>query len=181
MRRLLPFAMLSGAMLSGMVLLPAAASGAEMKIGYVDLQRALNEVEEGKAAKAALKAKFDQSQAKIKKEEDALAARKDELAKKRLAMDEATLRQKADELEQEFMRVSNVFSKLQKELSDEERQATNRIFSRMRVLIAEYAEKNGFTFVFDQSGAALVYGPPSLDLTNELIRLYNDAHKPSKK
>ncbi len=41
--------------------LPAQAR-AEQKIAYVDMQRALNEIDEGKAAKAALKREFDQKQ-----------------------------------------------------------------------------------------------------------------------
>ena len=39
-----------------------AVARAQQKIAYVDLQRALNEVEEGKAAKAALKKEFDSKQ-----------------------------------------------------------------------------------------------------------------------
>lgn len=166
--------------LFALALLPAAALADDMKIGYVDLQRALNEVEEGKAAKAALKAKFDRSQSQLDKEQNALKARKEELDKKRLAMDEATLRQKAEELDKEFMRVSGVYSQLQKELSEEEREATTRIFGKMRALIADYAEKNGFTYVFELNESGLLYGPPSMELTNELVRLYNAANKPKK-
>jgi len=31
--------------------------------------------------------------------------------------------------------------------------------------------------VFEKTDSGLVYAPPSLDLTNELVRLYNDSHK----
>lgn len=155
----------------------ASASG-EVKIGYVDLQRALNEVEDGKNAKARLKAKFDASQKQLDQEQKALLARKDELDKKRLAMDESTLRQRMEELDREMVRLSGLFSKLQKELSEEERQATGEIFGKMRVLIGQIAEKEGFTYVFEANESGLLHGPPSLDLTNDLVRRYNAVHRP---
>jgi len=175
MGRILPLAVIAA------ILLPISAHAADMKIGYVDLQRALNEVEEGRTAKARLKAKFDKSQAQLDKEQTSLKARKEELDKKRLAMDEATLRQKAEELDKEFVRVSGLYSKLQKELSDEEREATAQIFKKMRALIADLAEKQGFTYVLEMNESGLLYGPPSLDLTNELVRAYNTANTSAKK
>src|SRR4051812_49298876 len=147
---------------------------ADTKIGYVDLQRALNEVDEGRQAKARLESKFKKSQDQLNKEQGDLQKKKEELDKKRLAMDEATVRQKADELDKELVRVTNLFSKLQKELSDEERAATQEIFRKMRLLIGQIAEKEGFDYVFDANESGLVYAPPSQDLTNELVRRYNE-------
>ncbi|HEY0840928.1 MAG TPA: OmpH family outer membrane protein [Vulgatibacter sp.] len=175
MGRILPLAAIAA------VLLPIAAHAADVKIGYVDLQRALNEVEEGQSAKARLKAKFEKSQAQLDKEQASLKARKEELDKKRLAMDEATLRQKAEELDKDFVRLSGLYSKLQKELSDEERDVTSQIFARMRALIADLAVKQDFTYVLEMNESGLLFGPPSMDLTNELVRAYNGAHKASAK
>lgn len=167
---------LAAAIVVGALALPTAAFAQE-KLGYVDLQRALNEVEEGKAAKARLKQKFERSQAQLDKEQNALKARKEELDKKRTAMDETTLRQKAEELDRELVRVSGLYAKLQKELSEEERRATADIFAKMRSLIGQIAEKEGFAFVFEVNESGLLYAPPSLDLTNELVRRYNSGSK----
>jgi len=51
-------------LLLALALVPAAAR-AEQKIGYVDLQRALNEVEEGKTAKALLQKDFAEKQKQL--------------------------------------------------------------------------------------------------------------------
>jgi outer membrane protein len=158
------------------VLLPRVAA-AEVKIAYVDLQRALNEVEEGKSAKAKLKKKFEKSQQQLDAEQEALKKKKEELDKKKLAMDEATLRQKAEELDREMVRVSGIYAKLQKELTEEERKATGEIFKKMRDLIAGLAEKEGLSFVLEANESGLLYGPPSMDLTNDLVRSYNEKYK----
>jgi outer membrane protein len=172
---------LAAAVLAGALALPAAAQAqVQEKMGYVDLQRALNEVEEGKAAKARLKERFDRSQAQLDKEQKALQAKKEELDKKRMAMDEATLRKQLEELDRELVRVSGLYAKLQKELSDEERKATGEIFAKMRQVIAQIAEQEGLTFVFEVNESGLLYAPPALDLTNELVRRYNAGSKGGK-
>jgi len=158
------------------LLLPGAANAAD-KIGYVNLQRALNEVAEGQAAKARLKAKFEASQKQLDQEQNALKARKDELDKKRLAMDDATLRQKMGELDQEMVRVSGLYARLQKELSEEEAKATKDIFAKMQQLVGQIAQAEGFSYVFEANESGIVYGPPSLDLTNDLVRKYNATYK----
>lgn len=156
---------------------PIAALAAEQKLGFVDLQRALNEVEEGKGAKAKLKKKFEKAQAQLDTEQESLKKKKEELDKKRLAMDEATLRAKAEELDREMVRVSGIYAKLQKELTEEERKATADIFKKMRELIVQIAEKEGFSFVFEANESGLLHAPQSLDLTNQLVRAYNEKHK----
>ena len=48
----------------------AAAAAQEIKIGYVDLQRALNEWEAGKAAKERFKMQVDKLQGDLKKQKE---------------------------------------------------------------------------------------------------------------
>jgi len=157
--------------------LPAAASAADLKIGYVNLQRALNEVDEGRVAKEKLRAQFEESQRQLDKEQQALRARKEELDKKRLAMDEATLREKMAELDREMVRVSNLYAKLQKELAEAEARATQDIFAKMQTLVGQIAKQEGFTFVLESNEAGIVHAPAALDLTNDLVRRYNATHK----
>jgi outer membrane protein len=50
------------------------------------------------------------------------------------------------------------------------------IIDRMAGIVREIAEADGFTMVFERNDSGLVYAPPALDLTNELIRKYNSRH-----
>ena len=152
-------------------LLPAAAS-AEQKIGYVDLQRALNEVDEGKAAKALLKRDFDEKQKQLdgkKSEFDKLQA---DFEKQAMVMSEQARKDKGQDLERRARELQALFVNLQKDLSDREREATRGIFDKMSQIVAEIAEADGFSIVLEKN-SGLVYAPASLDLTNELIRKFN--------
>lgn len=149
-----------------------AAARAEQKIGFVDLQRALNEVDEGKAAKALLKKDFDEKQKQLdakKTEFDKLQA---DLEKQAVVMSDAAKKEKAGELDRRARELQGLFVQLQKDLSDREREATRGIFDRMGGIVREIAEADGFTIVLEK-GAGIVYAPSSLDLTSELIRKYN--------
>src|SRR4051812_42344510 len=72
---------------------------ADTKFGYVDLQRALTEVEEGRAAKARLQSMLDQKQKDLDKEQEVLRKEKDVLDKQASAMSEETRVAKQTELQ----------------------------------------------------------------------------------
>lgn len=160
------------AALSLALLLAPVAARAEQKIGYVDLQRALNEVDEGKAAKALLKRDFDEKQKQLdakKAEFDRLQA---EFEKQAVVMSDQAKRDKATDLDRRAREMQALFVNLQKDLSEREQQATRGIFDKMAAIVREIAEADGFTIVLEK-GSGLIYAPPSLDLTNELIRKFN--------
>ncbi len=149
-----------------------AAARAEQKIGYVDLQRALNEVDEGKAAKALLQKDFAEKQKTLDAKKAEFEKLQADFEKQSVVMSEQARKDKTADLDRRARDLQGLFVNLQKELSDRERDATRGIFDRMNGIVREIAEADGFTYVFEK-GAGIVYGPPSLDLTNELIRKYN--------
>jgi len=160
---------------------PAAASAQVPKIGYVDLQRALNEVEEGKAARALLKKDFDEKQKQLDARRTDFEKLQQEFEKQAVVMSDQAKRDKAGELERKARELGALFQQLQADLSKREGEATRGIFDRMAGVVREIAEADGFTMVFERNDAGLIYAPPSLDLTNELIRKYNARFGAGKK
>lgn len=153
--------------------LPAVASAQTLKIGVVDLQRAMVEVGEGKAARSRLESRFKTSQQRLDKEQEALKKRMDDLEKKSLAMDEETLRKQRTEIQQEMMRVTNLYTQLQKELRDEEQKATQDIVGKLRGLIRTLADNKGFAYVLEKNESGLLHWPAANDFTDDLIRAYD--------
>ncbi len=148
---------------------------AEQKLGIVDLQRALNEVDEGKAAKALLKKDFDDKQKHLDAKKAEFDKLQGDLEKQAVVMSDSAKKEKAADLDRRARELQGLFVQLQKDLSEREREATKGIFDRMAVIVQEIAEADGFTVVLEK-GAGVVYAPASLDVTNELIRKYNARH-----
>ena len=155
---------------------PSAAL-ADFKAGYVDLQRALLEVEEGRAAKARLQKTLEDKQKEIDREQEGLRKEKEMLDKQASAMSEETRIQKATELQKKIFDLSQKWEKGRAEMANKERTELQAIFGKMDPIIAEIAQREGLTMVFEKSDSGLVWAPASLDLTNELVRLYNNQHK----
>jgi outer membrane protein len=168
--------LLLGTTLSLLLLAPAAQ--AQVKIGFVDLQRALNEVDDGKSAKAVLKKDFDEKQKQIDQKRTEFEKMKGEFEKQSVVMADQARRDKAAELDRKALELQQYFVQLQKDLSDRERDVTRGIFDKMAGLVREIAEADGFTMIFERTDSGLVYAPPALDLTNELIRKYNARFPP---
>ena len=148
---------------------------AEAKLGYVDLQRALSEVVDGKSAKAKLKKEFDLRQKQLDERQEELKKMQADLQAKGDAMSEDSRHAKQAEMDQKLMDVSRLYAQLQKELTQKEHDATKPIFVKMSAIVKSIAEAENVAMVFEKTDSGLFYAQPSLDLTNELIRRYNSA------
>ena len=155
----------------------ATVAKADLKIGYVDLQRALMEVDEGRAAKNRLQSMMEAKQKEIDREQEALRKESELLEKQRMAMSEDTLRQKQIEMQKKLMELQQKWQKSSAEMDQKQRTELSSIFAKMDPIIAEIAEREGMTMVFDKADSGLVFAPPSLDITNDLVRAYNNKHK----
>jgi outer membrane protein len=163
---------LLGVLLS--VAMPRAALAQEpIKLGYVDLQRALNETEDGRKAKAQLKKVFDAKQKELDEQQEDFKKLKEDLDKKRTLMNPDLVRTKEQELAAKFEKVQASYLRHQKDLQEKEGEVTQKIFERMQRIILRIAQAENFTMVLDKGQAGIIFAKQHLDLTNEVIRRYN--------
>jgi outer membrane protein len=155
------------------LLLTGNIARAQTKVAYVDLQRALNEVADGRNAKAKLKKEFDVRQKELDDKQEELKKMQADLQAKGDVMTEDARRKAQAEMDQKLMAVSRLYATLQKELQQKEHDATKGIFARMSTIIKSIAEAENVSMVFEKTDSGLLFALPSLDLTNELIRRYN--------
>ncbi len=149
---------------------------AELKLGYVDLQRALGEVGEGILAKNKLKGEIDAKKAELEREQKKLRDDSLVLDRQSSAMSEEVRVEKMKELQQRMMSLSEKGQKLQVEFIEKERVELKKIFDRMDPIVASIAQRDGLSVVLEKSDSGLVYALPSMDLTNELVRTYNEKY-----
>lgn len=156
-----------------LLLVPTLAR-AELKVGYVDLQRALSEVEEGRSAKARLQSLLAAKQKEIDKEQESLRKEKELLDKQASAMSEESRVQKQTDLQKRLFELAQKWEKGKADMGTKERSELQVIFAKMDPIIATIAQREGMTMVFEKTDSGLVFAPAQLDLTNELVRMYND-------
>ena len=144
----------------------------DVKLGYVDLRRALYETEDGRRARANLKKDFDKKQKELDEQQEEVKKAIEDLNKKRTLLPAETVRQKEAELQERVGKVQQTYMRHQQDLAAKEEQATQPIVERLQRIIGKIAIAENFTMVLDKS-AGVVYAKPHLDLTNEVIRRFN--------
>ena len=155
------------------------AQAADDKIGYVDLQRALEETNDGKAAKAKLKSDFDKKQKELDEKQEELKKAKEDFDKKSALMKDDAKAKAAGDLQARFLQLQETFGRLQKDLATKESEATRGILAKLSGVVQKIAEREHFAMVLERS-SSVVYGKPALDVTNEVIRTYNSQNGTKK-
>jgi Outer membrane protein len=164
---------LIGLVIAAALIRPALAE--EVKLGFVDLQRALAETEDGRKARSSLKKTFDQKQKELDEQQEEVKKAIEDLNKKRTLLPADTVRQKEAELQERVAKVQQTYLRHQQDLGDREREATQPIVDRLQRIIAKIAAAENFTMIFQRE--AMAFAKPHLDLTNEVIRRYNSGEE----
>ena len=157
--------------------LAASARAAEMKIGYVDLQRALNESEAGKAAKERFKVQVDKLQVDLKKKKDQLDGMKEQLEKKASVMKPDEARNLESDYQKKLRDFERAYKDSQGELQQKDNELTVELLKELQVVIEEFGKEQGYSIILEQSSSSVLYGAADLDLTEQIIARYNARKK----
>jgi outer membrane protein len=155
------------------VALGATAAQAEVKLAFVDMQRALLQVKDGKAAKKTLEKMKAARQAEVEKRQAELKGLQEDFLKQKDFMKPDVRQQKQRELQQQMVGLQQTFAKLQRELAMEEAKVTKAIFARMARILAKIGKDRGLTMVYEKTESSVLWAPKELDLTDEVIRRYD--------
>jgi outer membrane protein len=162
---------IAGVVLLGLMASPVLADN--VKIGYVDLQRALNESNAGKRARDEFKSQVDKAQASLKKQKDEVDALREQLAKKSMVMKD----EERSNLEKELARKGRDFERAykdsQSDLQAKDNELTAGILRGLQKVIKRYGDKEGYTLILENSSNAVLYSAKDADLTDTIVKLYN--------
>jgi outer membrane protein len=154
---------------------PALATAQDLKVGYVDYQKVLLEVEDGKAAKSRLQKWVESREKEIAQEQQNLLKEKETLEKQASAMSEDVRAQKAADFQKKYLELMQKFEKSRAEVAEKERKEMEPIIGKIDEVINRIAQRDGLSMVFEKRDSGLVYALSQFDLTNEVIRNYNSA------
>lgn len=145
-----------------------------LKIGVVDLNRALNESEEGIRSKSMLEAEGRKKQEEFKQEEEELRTLINDLQNNLLLTEEA----KAEKEEEIKLRESELRQKgraFQNELRNKERMLTESIFKELKASIRTISIRENYDMVLEKTASEIILymKPESVDITQKVIDHFN--------
>lgn len=153
--------------------LSVSAHAADIKIGTVNFQKALNEVEQGKKAKSALKAEFDAKQKKLQVQEDELKKMQAEFEKQKAVLSQDALIAKQKTFQEKYAELQKNFAGYRDELMGRESKMTGQILQNLKTVVADLGQKGGFSLVMESSADTVLYVQSKEDLTDSVIKAYN--------
>jgi len=145
---------------------------ADIKMGYVEMQRALNSSEAGKEAKEQLAARLKNYQEQINVKQDELKRLKDDLEKQGMLLSDAARANKEKDYQQKLKEFQRFTKDAQDELQQRDEEFTRKILEGMEKVIQEYGRKHGYTFIFVRN-ENMLFVDEKADLTNEVLKLFN--------
>lgn len=164
-----------GALLT-VLLLATPALAADNKIGYVDLQKALNTSEAGKAAKERISKKVKEYEGTIDSRQKEIKKLKEELEKQAMLLSEEARGAKERDYQQKVKEFQRFTKDIQEELQQKDADFTKQILEELFKVIKEVGEKEGYTLILEQSESSILYADEKVNLTDKVIKAF-DAKK----
>jgi outer membrane protein len=167
------FALPLFAVLAFSALVPRTTSAQATKIAVVDLQRAINETEDGRKAKDRLKKLFESRQQGLDKKQTELKKLKDELDQQKNVLSRDALEAKVESYQKQLVELQQVYVDYQRELAEKEGELTKSIVERMERILRRIGQTDGYSLIIERGESGVIYVPTNLDLTDVLIQRYN--------
>jgi outer membrane protein len=158
------------------VLAASPVFAAEAKLGYIDMQRALNTSESGKEAKEQLAARVKKYQDEINIKQEEIKKLKDDLEKQGALLSEAARNAKEKDYQQRLKEFQRFTKDAQDELQGKDEELTRKILEGMEKVIREFGNKNGYTFIFVKN-EGMLFASDKADVTDEVLKLFNSSRK----
>ncbi|MDD8020372.1 MAG: OmpH family outer membrane protein [Acidobacteriota bacterium] len=164
-------------LISMILWLGPAEAGAQtaLKTAIIDSQKAFDRSAEGRKAVALLQEKEDEIKAAIKEREQEINSLRNKLDSQRLTLNQEALSQL--QLEIDIKEAEK--NKYEQDSSAEFNQFKTRLIKKIRddllAIVEGLVKERDYELVFDLSSSGLIYFQPALDITEEVIKRYDEA------
>jgi outer membrane protein len=150
----------------------SSALAAPEKVGYINLQRLVNESEMGKEAKEDLVKLRQQREAVVAKKLKEINALKEDLNNRGGSMDAAVRQDKLGLLQKAYKEYQRMVADAKEDITREDRLLVNTILQKADPVLKKIAKKKKFAIILKDPNA-IGYLDPSADITEDVLKALN--------
>ena len=147
----------------------------KIKIGFIDLQRAISESTAGKKAKARFEAQVKKAESDLLKEKENLERLKADFDKKGPLLKDDERRSLEVDLQRRYVQYQRSMGDHQQELRQKEGLMTADILKELQQIVTDIGKAEKFTLIFERS--QILYNDQGIDITDTVIATYNSRTK----
>lgn len=155
----------------------ATTFGQTAKIGFVNSNEVLMGTVEGRSGLETIEQLRSQKAQEFETRNKELQDLQMDLQAKQRTLNPQALSQMERNIEQKQVQLRRFQEDAQAELTQKQNELLQVIGDKVQAIIDEFAQQNSYAAIFmrDQTQA---YVSPSLDITQEIVKLYNEKHSP---
>lgn len=163
------YAVITGLVLTMYTVLPVRAE--DVKIGFIDAQKVLDESLKGKQVKDQLNEYVQSRQKIVDIEETELKDLQDELTKQGAVLSPSAKQAKEEQFQAKFMEYQKKVTELQKEIQQRRTEKLEEFNVELGNIAKTLGEKEGYSMILTNLDLnIIVYAKPSLNLTDRVIQ-----------
>jgi outer membrane protein len=152
------------------------AASANMKIGVVDIQKAVNECNAGKEAKKAIVKEVEKFHRQFTDKQKELQTLKESLDKQAPMLNPDARAAKEKDLQNKAREFQRWQEDSQNELNQKRTEIERNISLGLQKVIQKLGADEGYTFIMELNENLVLYASKTIDLTDRVIKLH-DAQK----
>ncbi len=162
-------------------LVPAARAQSPARIAYVDVQRILARSSAGLAAREQLEKDKASMQKDIDNRRTEVEKLRDDLDKKGALLSADARKEKQETLERKVRDLRRLVDDYRIELERKEQGLLQKVLVDISGVVERVGKQRGFLIIVEKRGAGIIYGAVEADLTDEIIKAYDQEAARGKK
>ena len=155
---------------------PSQVRGQEMvKVGVIQIDRAIFESEEGKAAMGDLQKKVDAKQEEFAKQQKEIQDLQGQIQRQGATLNQEAQAALARNLERKQITFQRATEDAQREFNQLRTDIYNRIGRKIAAEVQKYAAENNFYLILNSSSqnSQVLFNDNSVDITSDIIKRFN--------
>jgi outer membrane protein len=159
------------------LLIAVSVEAADLKIGYVDLNEAVNTSDEGKKAISILKDIVTSKEAVIEEKRGEIKQLEEEIAKQASILNPDAIKEKKDRREKLVRDYQRMLKDSEDEVEKKRADLMNDILKKISTVVTKIGKEEGYSVILERGGSGILYIPENANLTKKVITTFNEEVK----
>lgn len=152
-----------------------AAAAPELRVGFVDLQRALASSEAGKDAQKKYEAEVKKLQARLDDKKNEFEKLRQAYQKQKDSLNDKARQDKEEELLAREKELKRTLQDSQDALRRKNAQLVGELVERLKKVVDTYGKSEGYTIILEKGGQAVLFADTSIDVTDDVVKKFDQA------
>ena len=151
----------------------AATDDQPIKVGVVDIDRAISSTDEGKAAREEFARKQREAEGQIQPLVERYQALEEEMKAKKFVLSDEALFQKQLDLVEMRNQIQSKMKEIEGQMKVDQKRLEGPLIAKLGAIIEDIGKNQGFMLILRRGAPGFLYTREALDVTDLVIEKYN--------